>query len=353
MFYKNINKFNSLKLLLPITLLTLLGFLNPAAFGIDCSSFSDICKSVSNLFPQNIKKGVTILGVVGTFSGETTPEPSSHSALSNICEYLNLLPQNIRKGVTILGIVKGVTILEIVGTFSGETTPEPSSPCASKNCDKNNGNGTTLNCCKFNCCQFNCCSEENPRYRDNRNGTVKDMCTGLIWLKNANCFGMLNWKEAKEKVANLASEQYWKEEAKKKIANLATEQSGKTVKKKADEADELEIPLCDLTDESEKDVWRLPTKEEWKAMVDDEYSWPGPSLSNAARTGQWTKNDAFLNVQTNLYWSGTTYEKLSSAAWCMYLGKAKENYYFKGGTYYVWPVREEEEIEEKKKISEF
>jgi hypothetical protein len=292
MFYTNINKFNNLKLLVPITLL---GFLNSAAFGIDsttdCSADSDICKSVPNLLPQNIRKGVTILGVVGTFSGETTPEPSS--------------------------------------------------PSASSHCEKDNGNGTTSSpSSSF----WECCRKKNPRYRDNRNGTVKDMCTGLIWLKNANCFGMLKWEEAKEKVANLASEEYWK-----------------TAEEKADElemshcylmTDELEKgdrPL--LTDESKKGDWRLPTKEEWEAMVEKKYHWPGPSLSNAAGTEQWAKGDVFSNVQTNLYWSGTTDTIFSSAAWCMYLGTGKENYYFKGGTYYVWPVREEKE--EEKERSEF
>ena len=29
----------------------------------------------------------------------------------------------------------------------------------------------------------------NPRFTDNGNGTVTDNLTGLIWLKNANCFG--------------------------------------------------------------------------------------------------------------------------------------------------------------------
>jgi hypothetical protein len=286
MFYKNINKFNNLKLLLPITLL---GFLNSVAFGIedsttDGSSLTDICKSDPNLLPKNIRKGVTILGVVGTFSGETTPEPSS--------------------------------------------------PSASKNCDKDNGNGTTSSSSssKLDYCKLDCCRKKNIcyRYRDNRNGTVKDMCTGLIWLKNANCFGMLKWKEAKEKVANLASEQYCE----------TTEVT-----------DELNIPQYDLTDESKPGMWRLPTIEEWEAMVDTEYSWPGPSLSNATGTGQWTEGNVFSKVQTNLYWSSTTYTKLSSAAWCMYLGNGKENYYFKGGTYYVWPVREE--IKEEEEISEF
>ena len=28
------------------------------------------------------------------------------------------------------------------------------------------------------------------RFTDNRNGTVTDRLTGLIWLKHTNCFGM-------------------------------------------------------------------------------------------------------------------------------------------------------------------
>ncbi len=31
-----------------------------------------------------------------------------------------------------------------------------------------------------------------PRFKDNNNGTVTDNLTGLIWLKNANCFGVEN-----------------------------------------------------------------------------------------------------------------------------------------------------------------
>ena len=33
----------------------------------------------------------------------------------------------------------------------------------------------------------------NPRFTDNANGTVTDNLTGLIWLKNANCFGRPVW----------------------------------------------------------------------------------------------------------------------------------------------------------------
>ena len=35
-----------------------------------------------------------------------------------------------------------------------------------------------------------------PRFSDNGNGTVTDNITGLIWLKNANCFGSRTWNHA-------------------------------------------------------------------------------------------------------------------------------------------------------------
>lgn len=35
-----------------------------------------------------------------------------------------------------------------------------------------------------------------PRFTDNGNGTVTDNLTGLIWLKNANCFGLRNLTNA-------------------------------------------------------------------------------------------------------------------------------------------------------------
>ena len=32
-----------------------------------------------------------------------------------------------------------------------------------------------------------------PRFTDNNNGTVTDKLTGLIWMKNANAFGVRTW----------------------------------------------------------------------------------------------------------------------------------------------------------------
>ena len=35
----------------------------------------------------------------------------------------------------------------------------------------------------------------NPRFTDNGDGTVTDNLTGLIWLKDANCFGQKTWDQ--------------------------------------------------------------------------------------------------------------------------------------------------------------
>jgi hypothetical protein len=138
------------------------------------------------------------------------------------------------------------------------------------------------------------------RYTDNGDGTVTDNRSGLIWMKNANCFGRQNWETAMQSAANLAHGQ------------------------------------CGLSDGSRRGMWRLPTKEEWKAMVDKKYR--RPALSNAAGTGQWEEGDAFLGVQKySWYWSYTT-ENLFSA-WDVYLNDGFVYYNVKTFTLYVWAVR--------------
>ena len=44
-----------------------------------------------------------------------------------------------------------------------------------------------------------------PRFQDNGDGTVKDNLTGLIWMKNVNCWGDLSWGEALLKIKYLNS----------------------------------------------------------------------------------------------------------------------------------------------------
>jgi len=95
----------------------------------------------------------------------------------------------------------------------------------------------------------------------NGNGTVTDNTTGLIGLKNANCFGKQNWKTAMRNAAKLAHRQ------------------------------------CGLRDGSKAGMWRLPTQNEWKVMIDDKYN-----ISNAASTGPWKEGDPFSDVRLRYYW---------------------------------------------------
>jgi hypothetical protein len=94
---------------------------------------------------------------------------------------------------------------------------------------------------------------------------------------------------------------------------------------------------CGLSDVSTSGMWRLPTKDEWKAMIDKNYS--DPVLSNKAGTGHWTGGDAFWGVQTSNYWSSTTDADNAGFAWGVNLGYGGVNYGFKTLTYYLWPVR--------------
>ena len=141
----------------------------------------------------------------------------------------------------------------------------------------------------------------NPRFTDKGNGTVTDNLTGLIWLKNANCFGTKNWDQAMDKAAALHTGE------------------------------------CGLTDGSSEGDWRLPTKEEWEAFVDMNYFYP--ALSNAAGTGKWSEGDAFNNVQSGYYWSSTAYGTYTDHAWFLNIAYGYVYDPSKSDSFYVWPVR--------------
>ena len=140
------------------------------------------------------------------------------------------------------------------------------------------------------------------RYIDNGNGTVTDNKTGLIWLKNANCFGQQTWKKAMRSAAKLAH--------------------GK----------------CGLRDGSRRGKWRLPTIHEWKTMLDKRYR--NPALSNAAGTGKWKEGNAFSGVHTNTHWSSNKRKNSTTNIWVAYVLDGRVNYRPKTYPRYVWPVRD-------------
>lgn len=140
-----------------------------------------------------------------------------------------------------------------------------------------------------------------PRFTDNNNGTVTDNLTGLIWLKNANCFGPKTWVDALT------------------VANTLT--SG----------------ACGLTDGSTAGQWRLPNRKELFSMIDFNQSVPISSL-----------NRTFIlpSDQSYNFWTSSTHPFMSDMAWYIFmdgeatceLKNSNKNLY---GNFYAWPVRSE------------
>jgi hypothetical protein len=134
----------------------------------------------------------------------------------------------------------------------------------------------------------------NARFTDNGNGTVTDNLTGLIWLKNANCFGIRTWEEA------------------------------------LSDCNGLSAGWCGLTDGSSIGNWRLPQIKELQSIID--YSKYNPALP---------LGHPFTNMQIYSHWSSTTSVNDVDYAWTVYLyngnvGLKDKSIAFDG---YVWPVR--------------
>jgi hypothetical protein len=144
------------------------------------------------------------------------------------------------------------------------------------------------------------------RFTDNGNGTVTDNHTGLIWLKDANCFGQQKWENAQSQVSSL---------------NQGT---------------------CGLNDGSQSGSWRLPKSFELATLVDKRYG-NDPVLSNAAGDAQWTEGDAFTGVQMSFYWTNDEYggcDEGERIAWAIHMGNGLRYWDFPcGRELMVWPVR--------------
>jgi hypothetical protein len=145
-------------------------------------------------------------------------------------------------------------------------------------------------------------NEKTPnRFTVNGNGTVTDNDSGLIWLKNADCFGWLNWYDASNAVSNLSSGQ------------------------------------CNLTDSSISGDWRMPLQEEWEDFICTQFT--DPSVCNTTGTGKWTEGNPFNNVQNSIYWSATSIDP--DNAWALLMWDGSGSFGHKSGSdCHVWPVRQ-------------
>lgn len=131
-----------------------------------------------------------------------------------------------------------------------------------------------------------------PRFLDNGDGTVTDNLTGLIWLKDANCYGTETWADALTDCNSLAD------------------------------------GICGLSDGSQSGDWRLPNVRELHGLID--FGSYDPALPNG---------HPFTNLQSSRYWSSTTYAQSTSSAWSVGLGVGQMAHYDKTQINYVFPVR--------------
>jgi hypothetical protein len=128
-----------------------------------------------------------------------------------------------------------------------------------------------------------------PRFNDHTDGTVTDNLTGLMWSKNANLPDEnQTWQGALDYV--------------KSINNGAG--------------------LGGYHD------WRLPNRKELFSLIDS--SKYDPTLPTS---------HPFQNVQSDYYWSSTTYAYDTDYAWVVHMWSGYVDGYLKSDSYFVWPVR--------------
>jgi hypothetical protein len=137
------------------------------------------------------------------------------------------------------------------------------------------------------------------RFIDNKDGTITDSLTKLIWLKNMNCFGMLDWKDAALAAKGLK------------------------------QGDCGPNPDLVLSDGSSAGDWRLPTMTELCTLID--FSRRTPALP---------KGHMFFNVPSGYHWSATTLDDHSGMAWIVYFESGTTCYEnMKNRAGHIWPVR--------------
>jgi hypothetical protein len=134
------------------------------------------------------------------------------------------------------------------------------------------------------------------RFTNNGDGTVTDNHNGLVWLRNANCFGRV------------------------RLSEISTWEA----------LNNLRDGVCGLTDGSQAWDWGLPSIWEFYTLIDPRRSHP-PLPSG----------HPFTNVQYGFYWSGTIeshgtpYDRyILTMTWGDVLVRPETE------EFYMWPVRD-------------
>jgi hypothetical protein len=206
----------------------------------------------------------------------------------------NLVSGNIKSGVTIFGVNGKPNVVD---------TTEAANPAAAGNImsgKKAYVNGALVTGTLTN--GFTCTTGDlSPlgRWCDNHNGTVRDMTSGLIWLKDAGWGGLYPIWAASYSTANANDK-------------ACLVHNGNPVT---------------LTDGSSQGYWRLPTKLELVMLT------VGPEYISSSAMYK------FTSVQGGRYWSSSSDYTYTALGIDMVDGETfavtKDDFY----NYYVWPVR--------------
>jgi len=140
---------------------------------------------------------------------------------------------------------------------------------------------------------------EQPRFTDNQDGTIIDTKTGLVWMKDANCFGRQFYNDAQMSVKTL--------------------RHGRTCPYYGYTA---------LQDNSEHGDWRLPTLEELKTLTEP---------TSPMNWSQWRESltDTFRRVQYDVYWTSNSLSNQEAKVIDMSNGESKVY----SGSGRTWAVR--------------
>ncbi|MCP4700634.1 MAG: DUF1566 domain-containing protein [Gammaproteobacteria bacterium] len=268
----------------------------------------------ADLVAGNIKTGVTLFGVTGSvteatgtaaasdvLSGQTFSHASGagtgtmtnagaqnimpgtaaqpitqgyHNGSGQVAGDVDLVPGNIKSGVPIFGVS---------GSYGGTCTYNSGREKSGQTTSYQSGDDGTWQ---------KGAALPSPRFTDNDDGSITDNLTGLIWLKDANCFGQKDW-----------------------VAALT-------------DANDLASGSCGLTDGTSAGNWRLPNIKEIRSLLD--FGQSDPALPSG---------HPFSSVQTALYWTSTTNAANTINAWNQGLGRGRGFSDSKASTNYVLPVR--------------
>lgn len=168
----------------------------------------------------------------------------------------------------------------------------------------------------------------NPRFVDHGNGTITDMLTGLMWLKDADCASTMGYNP---------DDQY------PFIGNMSWLHALEFIKK----MNTGEIDACGSYATGYTD-WHLPTPREMESLIN----------YGASNNIKWLTNQGFINVKAKKftvcvenhcpYWTSTTYSGLPNHAAAVelehnsiyWIGKNSYQY----GNSLTWSVRRDEMV---------